>query len=84
MRIVRRVSLLCAESLAARTAQRNAADKARRYQEAATRLTAQWEAAEANAVTPTQKKHANSIRRLLEQNQDRARVWSAIEKELTQ
>ena len=65
-------------SLEARTAQRNAADKARRYQEAATRLTAQWESAQANASTPTQKKHANSIRRLLQQNQARANEWAAI------
>lgn len=64
--------------LEARTAQREASDKARRYSEAATRLTAQWEAAQANASTPTQKKHANGIRRLLEQNQARAKEWAAI------
>lgn len=70
--------------LEARTAQREAVDKARRYQEAATRLTAQWESAQANASTPTQKKHANSMRRLLQQNQARANEWAAREKELNQ
>lgn len=70
--------------LEARTAQREASDKARRYQEAATRLAAQWEAAQSVATTPTQKKHANSIRRLLQQNQARANEWQAREKELNQ
>lgn len=69
---------MCADSLAARTAQREASDKARRYSEAATRLAAQWDAAQSTAITPTQKKHANSIRRLLEQNQARANEWAAI------